>query len=500
MLRVLQGEKQVTVPREFCLTKCSVPVETTSLIALLPSENNEDPLFIPRPVDDDEFLELWHNTVLPSMMSTPEQWDGLNTAHFFRQGPSEQDSQPVILVSIESDSDDIKTFLREKFSQFFEEPLRSSIWISFEQSSVRRSGSGYLPPICEARNTAFQRYPKGGASIGIQNRLDCTATLGGFLLVGGKPHILTVDHIVPKGLTENSSISITHPSEQEGQGKPSWIRVGHFLNTLEKCCNACYELWKEHREETNFYKPVDVVQIQCPTAMEFKKLKDELFREFPAVPLGKITFRSEARSRCSLEGGQHETEMDWALVAIFRWAVPLDSPIHELKDFYISSVVPSARIKSSGRTSGEQIGRVNTARSIVRHTNPCRFTQEHSVVKDSDSCSNDWITGGIGVDGDSGSWIIDRDSSALYGMVWGRDRVKTNPICLFSPMVDIVADIKERTGELNVCLLGEEAIAPLPSKAKRKESFSIPTPFASRRMSEGSASQSMLSNMVSSKG
>lgn len=487
---------------KFCLTKCSAPVESATLISLLNLENSDDPLFVLRPVEDTAIIDLWHNVVLPSIASSPDKWEGLTAAYVFRQGPSEQDSWPMILVSIsiESDSEDIKTSLREKFSHFFEEPLRSSVRISFEESSVHRSAAEYLPPICEAQNTAFQSPLKGGASIGIQGRLDCTATMGGFLLVDGKPHILTVDHIVPKDLAESSAIPISHPSEQEGQGTAPWKRVGEFLQILEKCCNACHELWNEHREETNFYKPVDRLQIQCPTATEFQKRKDHLFWEFPLKPLGRMTFRSETRSRRSLDGEQHETEMDWALVAIDPWAVPIDSQINELKELHFSCVIPSARIKSTGRTSGEQIGQVSTAKSIIRHMNPCRFTQEYSVIKDPESSLNDWITGGIGVDGDSGSWIIDRDSGALYGMVWGRDQVRKNPICLFSPIIDIVADIKERTGALNVCLLGEEAIASPLGRPKRKESLSIPKSFAPRRMSEGGSSQSMLSNMVSSKG
>jgi hypothetical protein len=478
----------------------SGPVETIPLIPLLSSGSEEDCLFVPRPIEDATLLGLWHGSVLPSLKSSPEEWHGLNAAHLFRQGPTEQESWPVILISIDKDEQEIRIALTQKLSQFFDEELRCSIRISFEQSIVHRSGASYLPPICEARNTAFQPYPRSGASIGIQGRLDYTATLGGFLLIDGRPHILTVDHIIPSELAEQKSISITHPSEQEGQNRPPWIAIEIFLETLQKCCNACFELWKEHNEQTDFYKPIDIEKIQCPTATEFKKLKDGLFREFPVETLGTITCRSETRSRPSLEANmQYEVEMDWALVSVDAWPFSIEWHIRNfLKDVHFSSVVPGAHIKSTGRTSGEQTGQVNTARSVVRHTT--RFTQEHSVIKDPQSTLSDWISGGIGVDGDSGSWLIDRDSGALYWAVWGRDRIKTNPICLFSPITDVVADIKERNGAVTVVLPSDEPIAPLASKARRKESFSIPTSFVSRRMSEGGVCQNTFSSMVISKG
>ena len=98
--------------RNCCLTKRSVPVETGTLIDILPSENEGDTLFVPRQAEDSALVELWHNTVLLSMQSTPEEWDGLTSAHLFRQGQSEQESQPVILISVDSDSDDLKISLR----------------------------------------------------------------------------------------------------------------------------------------------------------------------------------------------------------------------------------------------------------------------------------------------------------------------------------------------------------------------------------------------------
>jgi hypothetical protein len=108
-------------------------------------------------------------------------------------------------------------------------------------------------------------------------------------------------------------------------------------------------------------------------------------------------------------------------------------------------------------------------RSLIRHEN--RFTEEWTVLRDPQSSLKDWITGGIGVDGDSGAWIIDRDSGALYGMVWGRDRIK-HPICLFSPILDIIADIKEQN-RVKMVSLPREGV-PVMLKEGKEESILTP--------------------------
>jgi hypothetical protein len=76
-------------------------------------------------------------------------------------------------------------------------------------------------------------------------------------------------------------------------------------------------------------------------------------------------------------------------------------------------------------------------------------------MREPETSPEDWLEGGIGVDGDSGSWIIDRDTHALYGMVWGRDSPRNEPLCLFSPIMDIIEDIEEKTGATTVCLPGK---------------------------------------------
>jgi hypothetical protein len=81
----------------------------------------------------------------------------------------------------------------------------------------------------------------------------------------------------------------------------------------------------------------------------------------------------------------------------------------------LSKAIPGAQVNAEGRTSGYQTGLINSAMSLLNYGG--RFTGELSIIKDYQMTSKDWIEGGMGVDGDSGAWIIDRNFGYLYGMV-----------------------------------------------------------------------------------
>ena len=428
-------------------------------------------LFAPRSVGDAALLDHWHKIVLPTLASSPDKYEGLKSMHLFRRGIREEHSFPTILATVEGK--DVEDGLREKILALFQEPIRSSLQISFEHSSLRRTVEN-LPPICNARNTSFQKYPRGGASIGIKDRVDSTATLGGFLMVDGRAHILTVDHLLPDDTSNEGPICITHPSAQEGYKSPQWMRVDKCFPKLALCCSPCCELYEDHRRDGAFYKPLSLYRSGklCRNTREFKLSKYEFWNVYPCQALGIVSFRSQARSRLSLENSErHMVEMDWALVTIDAWLDPLEPHIQKISEgLHFSSIIPGASVQSTGRTSGHQTGQINTALSIARHGT--RFTQEWSVLKDPECDLKDWIEGGIGVDGDSGAWIIDTHTGALYGMAWARDGI-SEPICLFSPIHEIVADIKERTGAKTVCLPGHGETPLALDKGEKGEDCTV---------------------------
>ena len=128
-------------------------------------------------------------------------------------------------------------------------------------------------------------------------------------------------------------------------------------------------------------------------------------------------------------------------------------------------IKPGALVRSIGRTSGYQLGQISRTAgwiSFGKYT-----TEEWCVLKRQDTTVNDWIEGGIGVDGDSGALIVDAATEAVYGMLWGRHGDGATTVTLFTPMNEILADIKEMTGASTVEILLGQNLPPPPTFHER---------------------------------
>lgn len=152
--------------------------------------------------------------------------------------------------------------------------------------------------------------------------------------------------------------------------------------------------------------------------------------------------------------------MDWALFEVlpshsqhfFLWRRqtvfqgPDVPPFTTSRDIVFSSAInPGAFVKSRGRTSGYQSGQLSTTPSLVFHES--YVTEEWCVLKRPETPLNEWIEGGIGVDGDSGALIVDEEKDTVYGMLWGRTGEGAATVTIFTPMEEIVQDIEAQTAE-----------------------------------------------------
>lgn len=118
--------------------------------------------------------------------------------------------------------------------------------------------------------------------------------------------------------------------------------------------------------------------------------------------VGALEGRSKMRSRTPVDRGDNMVEMDWALFNVEQWPLAMNACAWTSSQGPSSSkVVPGAGILATGRTSGRQRGVINTAMCLIFHGD--RFTREWSVIRGRGSSLDDWIKGGIGVDGDSGA-------------------------------------------------------------------------------------------------
>lgn len=85
------------------------------------------------------------------------------------------------------------------------------------------------------------------------------------------------------------------------------------------------------------------------------------------------------------------------------------------------------------------------------------------------------MTSGIGVPGDSGAWLIRRSDNGLMGLIWGRNHDRGDPLervrlTYFTPIVDILADVRERHAA------GEEVALPAFSASDLEQEVEIHNP------------------------
>ncbi|KAI1293237.1 hypothetical protein F5Y03DRAFT_388021 [Xylaria venustula] len=118
-----------------------------------------------------------------------------------------------------------------------------------------------------------------------------------------------------------------------------------------------------------------------------------------------------------------------------------------------SSVPPGANVVSTGRTSGLGRGQVCEIPAYVdsQDNGTGKATREWFIEEPFPyDNENEWIRGGIGVEGDSGAAIIDSDTNALVGQLWGRNKYwGPGPrMTFFTPISDIFDDIQEKCGML----------------------------------------------------
>jgi len=449
---------------------------------------------------DDDLIKAWHDAVLPALDELLSSTSDPNVVVTLqREGPNEVESQAVIRIcSSISMSEVDKARLKVSLISLLPERLRSSCRVEFSRGSIRRSGSAtrtvahgqYHPPICVARNRRWFRKPTMGASIGRRESQDDTATLGGYVLVDGITHILTVHHLFEEegksvydnGRLRESQYQITQPSEQD-------IRD----------INA---------EILSLRDRIGLLEAEQATLLEWMAQLKELEKLQATIPgderlwrFGEVIASSGYRNRVPRKAPNAQSplglgsgvpiEMDWGLCSVPEDRTGLneiDVPEPCPQTSASSSPLPTERtqrnastqdkqctrtcepaggvvVHSLGRTSHYQIGVVSPCGAYIRQniaSGGFRSSVEWNVMRHARKSLAEWSEGGMGVDGDSGSWIVREDNNDVMGMLWGRiqnDDV-ADPITLFTPIQDVFDDIIDTIGPKSLCLPQEVQAQP----------------------------------------
>lgn len=175
--------------------------------------------------------------------------------------------------------------------------------------------------------------------------------------------------------------------------------------------------------------------------------------------------------------------MDWAICKVHNTRVGSNiSPCENHFCQGIAPVTPGGPVFAIGRTSGQQTGNVNGSRTNLFLRNKdgsFRESEEWAVLPPQTQEEETWLTSGIGVDGDSGAWILEDGTDNLVGQVWGRDFQDGGGndgtgdiITYFTPIQDIFDDILQSTGatEISISSKGKPNEEEEEGKGKKKVS------------------------------
>ena len=395
--------------------------------------------------------------------------------------------------------------------------LRSRRWSKdVIRSMARKSHVGDNAPgdddnsDVEAVNPEFQERPGNGASIGawIGDRHLPPVSFGGLVLVDDRVYGMTVHHMLDDPDRDFGNGETARSSAVPGREwfahsvAPSSVDEDEFAYDLSDTESEAYSEsditsdWGDDEEEEDEFEPGDIPGIEPGCGDGYvvtQPALDDVEEGFYPSPetededhldtftLGEVYASSGIRRKMS--GGLIH-EVDWALFEFTHDRLPGDNSIPvaqanagkkrsksrkqdgqpSLRPTAVtpSSSLPGLEVQCMARTSGLQTGRILPALTSVKiygRTSPSHTYQIASTHAMSDNAGAENAAAPIGIPGDSGAWIVDRENGQLCGHVlaWSQ-RKQVAYIC---PMDVMLMDIAQSLEASEIRLPGGEVVVTL---------------------------------------
>ncbi|GJD00020.1 zinc finger protein 585a [Colletotrichum higginsianum] len=380
-----------------------------------------------RMVENASFPLVWEHGVLPFLVEFIPKWCGPNHVVSVTRGKT-PGSRRVCIMTKQKPSRIRRIIIAAHVRDLLPENHRSTITFAFVTGAVdrmvwARGLSKEMPDeVCMARNPYYFKNPCMGDSIGIHGTDDfkeSTSTLGPCLLVGGGSYWLANFHPFVDAYQHRASVRVEHPSPSDRA--------------------SCIDERHDTMPDTDFA----LGSLTATSGIDLKTTRishdpywEELDKEAPLIVTDWILIASKTRQANILRRFPSDT-------------MPL---LKEVPVKMMSVVTPGATVVSTGRTSGQQRGQICEIPAYVsaEENGTGKATREWFVEEpypfdDEES----WIRGGIGVEGDSGAAIVDADTNALVGQLWGRNKYfGAGPrLTFFTPIGDLFDDIQEKCGQ-----------------------------------------------------
>ncbi|KAL0936883.1 DNA polymerase epsilon subunit 1 [Colletotrichum truncatum] len=378
-----------------------------------------------RLVENASFPLIWEHGVLPFLVEFIPKWCGPNHVVSVTRGKA-PGSRRVCIMTKTKPSRARRVIIAAHVRDLLPETQRTAITFAFSTGSVDRlvwaRGLGKDMPdeICMARNPYCFKDPCMGDSIGIAGTDDfkeSTSTLGPCLIIGGGSYWLANFHPFVDAYQHLGEMSVEHPSP------------GDRARCLDERHDAMEESADFVLGDLTATSGIDLKT----TRISHDPYWEECCKEPPLIVTDWILIAAKTRQANILRRFPSET-------------MPL---LKEIPVKATSAVVPGAPVVSTGRTSGQQRGQVCEIPAYVSadENGTGKATREWFIEEPSPYDDEDeWIRGGIGVEGDSGAAVVDAETNALVGQLWGRNKYfGPGPrLTFFTPVGDLFDDIQER--------------------------------------------------------
>ncbi|KAI0141875.1 hypothetical protein GGR57DRAFT_395432 [Xylariaceae sp. FL1272] len=379
----------------------------------------------PRLLDTVTFPVLWEHGILPFLIEFMPRWCGPEHVISVTRG-RKPNARRICIMTRRVVTKARRMVIAGHVRDLLPENYRNNITFVFSTGQVdrlvwARGLSKDMPDeVCPPRNPFAYISPCMGDSIGasLDDGEEATATLGPCITAEGGSYWLACFHPFISSTRRTSPVMIEHPSPQD--------RV--------TCTQERHDVLGTDSESFRIGKLTATSGYNLKTTrISHDPYWEECDKEQPLV----VT--------------------DWILISagtkqanILR-KLPTVTPRRETPITTTAPVTPGANVISTGRTSGVQRGQVCEIPAYVTgaENGTGKATREWYIEEPFPyDNENEWIRGGIGVEGDSGAAIVDSDTNTLIGQLWGRNRYHgPGPRrTYFTPIIDIFDDIQEKSG------------------------------------------------------
>ncbi|KAF6830325.1 DNA polymerase epsilon subunit 1 [Colletotrichum plurivorum] len=379
-----------------------------------------------RLVEAASFPVAWEHGVLPFLVEFLPKWCGPNHVVSVIRGKA-PGLRRICIMTKEKPSRARCLIIAAHVRDLLPESHRASVSFVFSIGTIDRVwarglGRDMLDEVCMARNPYYFENPCMGDSIGIAGTKDfeeSTSTLGPCLVIAGGSYWLANFHPFVDAFQHDGQIAVQHPSPADRAG----------------CVDERHDAIPDG---TDFA----LGNLTATSGLDLKTTRishdpywEDCGKEPPLIVTDWILIASKTRQANILRHFPSET-----------MGMPL---VKELPIKSTSPVSPGASVVSTGRTSGQQRGQICEIPAYVsaEENGTGKATREWFVEEPYPYDNEDgWIRGGIGVEGDSGAAIVDAESNALVGQLWGRNKYfGPGPrMTFFTPVEDLFDDIQER--------------------------------------------------------